>query len=193
MLSLRSQFYEMAPRIETEGREDCGQLQGDAGAVTHVVGGILYGAQCVVSVVWKAKSEADRRKIMVRHRQSHSSRRFICIPCPPPQGDLNLQLGKKGTFNVAAGGNVEFNNSAEKAIHNYDLQANCNIELGEFPKSMQEIGGFADGLPKLFAEKKKKGQVRGTPISMFLVPVSEIKACSNLKARNNPNVPPAPT
>lgn len=99
----------------------------------------------------------------------------------------------KGKFNLEVGGNVEFNNSAQKATHNYDLKASCNMELGKFPKSMQEIASFAEALPKIYFKQKKDGNPRGVPISMYLVPLKEIASCRRLAMAQKSAIPPAPT
>lgn len=91
------------------------------------------------------------------------------------QGEFNLNFGKKKKFAVEVGGNVDLTNEGNNTNYNYDMRVSCNMVVERLPTNFEELTAFVEGLPQTYA--RVKTVPRGAPISMYVVPISEIRSC----------------
>ncbi|XP_066531639.1 cytolytic toxin-alpha-like [Hoplias malabaricus] len=124
---------------------------------THVVVGVLYGADAIMEFQQTASDASDKKEI---------------------QGNLHVMIKKVPSVEISGDGSLKMDDNDKKKVQNFSCQFFGDFDLKENPSTFEEAVKVYKELPTLLGEKGEKAvplKVRLYPLSRFNNTESKLK------------------
>ncbi|XP_066530413.1 verrucotoxin subunit beta-like isoform X2 [Hoplias malabaricus] len=115
---------------------------------THVVVGVLYGADAIMEFQQTASDASDKQEI---------------------QGNLNVMIKKIPTVEISGDGNLKMDDDDKKKVQNFSCKFFGDFDLKVNPSTFEETVKVYKELPTLLGEKGEKA----VPVKVWLYPLSK--------------------
>ncbi|XP_066531503.1 stonustoxin subunit beta-like [Hoplias malabaricus] len=114
---------------------------------THVVVGVLYGAEAIMEFQQTASNALDKKEI---------------------QGNLHVMIKKIPTVEISGDGSLKIDDDDKKKVQNFSCKFFGDFDLKENPSTFEEAVKVYKELPTLLGEKEEKA----VPVKVWLYPLS---------------------
>ncbi|XP_066531645.1 verrucotoxin subunit beta-like [Hoplias malabaricus] len=116
---------------------------------THVVVGVLYGADAIMEFQQTASNALDKKEI---------------------QGDLHVMIKKIPSIEISGDGSLKMDDDDKKKVQNFSCKCFGDFDLKENPSTFEEAVKVYKELPTLLGEKEEKA----VPVKVWLYPLSKL-------------------
>ncbi|XP_031419303.1 stonustoxin subunit beta-like [Clupea harengus] len=116
---------------------------------THVVSGVLYGADALMEFQETASDNSRREEI---------------------EGNLDLMIKKIPSFSIEGQGSLKMNDDDSRMVQNFRCKFYGDIQLKELPSTFLEAIDVYKMLPSLLGDKGEKA----VPVKVWLYPLSKL-------------------
>ncbi|XP_066530393.1 stonustoxin subunit beta-like [Hoplias malabaricus] len=114
---------------------------------THVVVGVLYGADAIMEFQQTASDASDKQKI---------------------KGNLHVMIKKIPSVEISGDGSLKMDDDEKKKVQNFSCTFFGDFDLKENPSTFEEAVKVYKELPTLLGEKEEKA----VPVKVWLYPLS---------------------
>ena len=116
---------------------------------THVVSGVLYGADALMEFQEMASDDSKKQEI---------------------QGNLTVMIKKIPTIEISGDGSLNMDDQDKKKVQNFRCKFHGDFYLKELPSTYEEAVKVYKELPSLLGEKGEKA----VPVKVWLYPLSKL-------------------
>ncbi|XP_066531649.1 neoverrucotoxin subunit alpha-like [Hoplias malabaricus] len=116
---------------------------------THVVVGVLYGADAIMEFQQTASETSDKQKI---------------------QRNLHVMIKKILSVEISGDGSLKMDDDEKKKVQNFSCKFFGDFDLKKYPSTFEEAVKVYKELPTLLGEKGEKA----VPVKVWLYPLSKL-------------------